>query len=395
MKKQHIIFVGRRNTGKSSLINVLTGQHTAIVSDVAGTTTDPVKKSYEIPGYAPVVFIDTAGTDDAGELGMMRVEKTMQAIALADLAILVIAGNQFGSEEEQLCDTFRLLDLPFIILHNQSDLEPLTSALESKLKMTYNVPVLSFSTRNATDASPILDAIRAIPLHPQPLPLIGDLINPGDVVLLVAPVDSAAPTGRLILPQVQTIRDVLDHRAVSIVLQPEELTGFLNKSGIRPQLVITDSQVFKKVAEELPADIPLTGFSIILARQKGNFEHYIRGSRQIDHLKDNDRILVLESCSHHVSCEDIGRVKIPALLKKYTGKELQFDVVAGLDAIKRPVREYALVIQCGGCMVTEKQLRNRLIPFIQAGVPISNYGMTIAYTNGIFERALQVFDLKK
>ncbi|WP_294142411.1 [FeFe] hydrogenase H-cluster maturation GTPase HydF [uncultured Sanguibacteroides sp.] len=390
--KLHIVLLGRRNNGKSSLINLLTGQEIAIVSEIAGTTTDTVKRSYEIPDFASVIFIDTAGIDDSGKLGEKRIEKTRNAIAQADIAIVVIAHNRFGQEEEELINELKKLETPFIILHNKSDEEALLPDLGSKLVKTYNCPVIDFSTFTRQNHR-IIEALKEVWKDRQqgPKSLIGDLLTPGDIVLLIAPIDSEAPAGRLILPQVQMIRDILDNHCSGIVLQPEEIASFLENTKIRPKMAITDSQVFKKVAPIVPTEIPLTSFSIVLARHKGNFEAYLEGTAQIENLKEGDRILMLESCSHHVSCEDIGRHKIPNWLQTYTGKTFTFDFIVGLDAITRPITDYAMVIQCGGCMITGKQLKNRLQPAIDAGIPVSNYGMTIAYLHGIFNRAIEIF----
>ena len=389
--KLHIILLGRRNSGKSSLINALTGQNIAIVSDVAGTTTDLVKKSYEIPDFASVIFIDTAGIDDTGALGEMRVEKTRNAISQADMALLVVTNNHFGEHEQQLAEQLKKLEIPFLVIHNKRDESALTPALKEKLTTTYNCPVIDYSTRkDNTDL--ILNTLKSVwKKDNTPKSLIGDLLSPGDIVLLITPIDSEAPAGRLILPQVQMIRDILDNHCTSIVLQPEEITPFLEKTGIRPRLAIADSQVFKKVTAIIPPEIPLTSFSIVLARHKGNFKAYLAGTPRIEELKEGDRILMLESCSHHVSCEDIGRHKIPRWLQEYTGKNFQFDFIVGLDAITRPITDYAMVIQCGGCMITGKQLKNRLQPAIDAGIPVSNYGMTIAHLHGIFGKAMKVF----
>lgn len=390
MDKQHIVITGRSNTGKSSLINAILGQSKAVVSAQAGTTTDPVKKSYEIPGVASVVLVDTAGIDDTGTIGHLRIEKTWEALRQADIAILVIAGNRFEKEEQQLISEFQRLKQPFLIVHNKSDLVPLAPALRETISRQYNAPLIDFSARQS-DPGELIDAL--IPLLPaqRHTTLLGALLHPGQTVLLITPIDSEAPTGRLILPQVQMLRDILDNRCIAIVLQPQELPAYLATHTPAPDLVITDSQAFGKVAALLPPEIPLTSFSIILAHHKGNFSHYLQGTRKIASLRDNDRILMLESCSHHVSCEDIGRVKLPALLQKYTGKKLTFDFIAGLSRIERPLTDYALILQCGGCMVTATQLRNRLQPAIDAGVPVSNYGMAIAFTQGIFEKAVRPF----
>lgn len=390
MDKINIVITGRRNTGKSSLINIILGQEKAIVSDIAGTTTDPVKKSYEIPGFASVVFTDTAGIDDTGTLGQQRIRKSLEAIGQADAAILVITDNYFGEEENILTEEFCKHKIPFVVVHNKQDLSPLTQELKKRLEKEYHIQVVDFSVHR-NNAQPLIDALKNTIQTPEPTSLIGALVQPGDIVMLVTPIDSSAPVGRMILPQVQMLRDILDNRCVSIVLQPDEITGFLNHTSIIPALVVTDSQVFGQVAPLIPENIPLTSFSIVLAHHKGNFEHYLLGTNRIDDLRDGDTILMLESCSHHVSCEDIGRVKIPALLRKYTGKQLNFDFIAGLGEIKRPITDYALIIQCGGCMITSRQLHHRLRPAIEAGIPVSNYGMTIAWVQGIFDRTTRPF----
>lgn len=392
MEKLHITIVGRRNSGKSSLINVLTGQKVAIVSDVPGTTTDPVKRSYEIPGFASVVFIDTAGIDDTGELGRQRIAKTTEILPQSDFILLLITENRFEAMEENLVRQIQNLHIPFLILHNKSDILPLHSDVKNTLESRYKTQVIDFCCRRPENISELFEAIRKLKQISTSPSLLGKIIRPRDILLLVTPIDSEVPVGRLILPQVQMIRDILDNHSVSIVLQPEEISSFLLTTGIRPRLVITDSQVFKKVAEQIPANIPLTSFSIVLAHRKGYFQEYIKGTRTIDRLQDGDTILLLESCSHHTTCEDIGRVKIPALLKKYTGKQLNFEFIPALDPLEKSPSAYALVIQCGGCMVTSQQLQTRLRPFIESGIPVSNYGMTLAFLNGIFERSIQEWE---
>lgn len=390
MDKVHIVIAGKRNTGKSSLINCIIGQEKAVVSDIAGTTTDPVKKSYEIPGVASVVFIDTAGIDDEGTLGQLRIGKTLDAIRQADAAILVISHNRFGEEEEKLMSEFQKSGQPFLVLHNQSDLEPLAESLMHEIKTRWHTDILPFSTLQP-EREALMKAIAQLVGKPEQRSLLGDIIRPGQLILLVTPIDSEAPTGRLILPQVKMLRDILDNHCMSIVLQPEEIPTFFARTPIRPDLVVTDSQVFGIVARQIPPEIPLTSFSIVFARHKGNFARYVEGTPHISRLQDGDRILMLESCSHHVSCEDIGRIRIPSLLRKHTGKQLEFDFIAGLDRIPRPFTDYALIIQCGGCMVTARQLRNRLQPAIDAGIPVSNYGMALAWMQGIFQRATAPF----
>lgn len=394
MDKIYIVITGRRNTGKSSLINCILGQDKAVVSDIAGTTTDPVKKSYELPGIASIVFIDTAGIDDEGKLGALRINKTNEAIRQADIAILVLTDNQWGEYEEKLVRGFQALGQPFLIVHNQSDRIAPTPDLRQKIEKEYHTELISFSTLHS-DPAPLVEALARLIGKPESRSLLDSLIQPGQIVMLVTPIDSEAPTGRMILPQVQMLRDILDNRCISIVLQPEEIPTFFEQTSVIPHLIVTDSQAFGKIAPMIPCHIPLTSFSIVLAHHKGNFNAYLQGTSQIKNLQDGDRILMLESCSHHVSCEDIGRIKIPALLKRYTQKQLEFDFIAGLDQIKRPFTDYALIIQCGGCMVTARQLSNRLKPAIDAGIPVSNYGMAIAYVQGIFERATEPFISKR
>ncbi len=390
--RPHIGIYGRRNYGKSSLINKITKQDIAIVSDIAGTTTDIVRKAIEIFQIGPVVMIDTAGIDDTGELGKLRVQKTLESLDLIDFAILLIAYNTFDEIEKNLINEFKNRNIPFIIVHNKSDIEPLSPDLKNKLEQSYNVPVIDCSTKN-DDLQPLIDLLKLyIPESAFKTPnVIGDIVNPGSLVLLITPIDSEAPEGRLILPQVQTIRDVLDNDSIAIVCKENEAEHVIKTISPEPSLVITDSQVFSFVNNIISKHILLTSFSILLASKKGEFNYYVQGTPYIDKLKDNDKILILESCTHEVTCDDdIGRVKIPRWLSEYTGKKLEFKVVSGLENIKN-IRDYAMVIQCGGCVVTRKQLELRLRPAIDAGIPVSNYGMTIAYTKGIFKRAIQPF----
>jgi [FeFe] hydrogenase H-cluster maturation GTPase HydF len=382
---------GRRNNGKSTLINRLAGQDIAIVSETPGTTTDPVKKSFEITGFGPVVLVDTAGTDDIGELGEKRISKTLNAIDLVDLAILITANNQLEEPEKKLIDEFQKRDVPFFVIHNNEDLAPMQPEFEQKAMATGAKMLLGMSPDLSVE--PIIQTIQnTIPESAFTTPtLLGDLINHGDIVLLITPIDIEAPAGRMILPQVQTIRDVLDNDAVCVVLKEREADSFLQRTGIQPALVVTDSQVFPKADASIPENIPLTSFSILLARLKGDFGNYLHGTPAISKLQDGDRVLMLESCTHHVSCDDIGRMKIPRWIRAFTGKKLEFDVVAGLDAIKRPVTDYSLVIQCGGCMITRRQLHNRLRAAIDSGVPVTNYGMAIAWVHGIYHRAVAPF----
>ncbi len=391
--KPHIGIYGRRNSGKSSLINCLAGQDIAIVSDHAGTTTDPVKKSFEITGFGPVILVDTAGIDDSGDLGQKRVDRTIKTLEIVDLALLIVTTNSWGRFEDELIKNFRDHDLPFIVIHSKSDISEPTVEFKNKIFSITASPLFEFSSVDKRNYEELITLIRdTIPEHSyKTQTLLGDLISYGDIVILITPIDIEAPAGRLILPQMQAIRDILDNEAVAIVLKEREVDAFLKKTKIKPALAITDSQVFVKADASIPKDIPLTSFSIMLARFKGDFENYLKGTPEISRLKDGDRVLLLESCTHHVSCDDIGRTKIPRWITKFTGKKIEYDVVAGLDTILRPVTDYSLVIQCGGCMITRKQLHNRLLPAIKAGVPVTNYGMAIAYVQGIYERAIAPF----
>ena len=391
--KPHIGIYGRRNSGKSSLINCLAGQDIAIVSDHAGTTTDPVKKSFEITGFGPVILVDTAGIDDSGDLGQKRIDRTVRTLDIIDLAILIVTNNTWGSFEDDLVDRFRTKDIPFVIIHNKSDLQQPGSDFVKEIREKSGTELFEFSSLDKRNYEKLIDLIKTtIPEHSWKTPaLLGDLINYGDIVLLITPIDVEAPAGRLILPQVQAIRDILDNDAVAIVMKEREVDTFLKKTGVLPALAITDSQVFVKADTSIPPEIPLTSFSIMLARFKGDFENYLKGTPKISELKDGDRVLILESCTHHVACDDIGRTKIPGWITSFTGKKLDFDVVAGLDILPRPVTDYALLIQCGGCMITRRQLYNRLQPAVKAGIPVTNYGMAIAYVHGIYKRAIAPF----
>jgi len=389
----HIGLFGRRNTGKSSIINRLTGQNLSIVSDIAGTTTDPVKKAVEIPGLGPVVLIDTAGIDDAGQLGQQRVNKTLQAMKQVDMAIVVFCNNLFDKEEHQLAEQLQELQIPFILLHNKSDEHPADKSLIAELTNRYQADFLDFSAKTGDNLETLLQLLqKIIPDNFNQLPpLFGDKVRNGEMVLLVTPIDTEAPAGRMILPQVQAIRETLDFNCVAVVLKETEVKDFIGLTSIIPSLVITDSQLFGKIDKLIPPEIPLTSFSILLARQKGNFEAYLKGTPPIDKLQNGDRILIMESCTHHSTCDDIGRVKIPRWLQEYTGRRLEFDILAGLSEPPRSIKEYALVIQCGGCMITRKQLHNRLQTAINANVPVTNYGMAIAYVKGSWERSVEIF----
>ena len=383
---------GDRNVGKSSLINSLTGQQVAIVSDVAGTTTDPVRKRIELPGIGICTVIDTAGLDDdGGALGRERVAKSLAAARQVDLGILVFAENRFPEGAARVAELLQKLNVPLVLVHNKSDLEPLKDDLRKRLNAEYKTePVAYACTAGAEDRDRLTAAIREALSGAEVIerPMFEGLVRKGGQIVLVCPIDSEAPQGRLILPQVNAIRAILDGGGVATVLQPEELDGYLKENGSRVALVVTDSQVFARVAAIVPEGIPLTSFSMLLARSMGSFDAYRAGIGTLDRLKDGDRILMLESCTHHANCEDIGRVKLPALIRKYTGKQLGFEMVSGLDD-PGDLSRYALAIQCGGCMVTARQLQNRVKAVIEAGVPVVNYGMAISYLTGIYQRALK------
>ncbi len=381
--RPHIGIFGKMNAGKSSLINALSGQETAVVSAQPGTTTDPVKKTMEILGIGPVVLIDTAGIDDTSALGMLRIQRTYEALEQVDLAIIVFTG-ELDNTVQSLMESCVARKVPFFLVHNKEDVSPMKTEIRG-------VDVLKFSCQQPNVAQ-LLDKIK------QHLPkssymsnvLLDDHVRPGDEVLLVIPVDASAPEGRLILPQVQTIRNLLDIGAVAVCLKDTELREYLQTHT--PKLVITDSQVFEYVNAVVPPEIALTSFSILFSRLKGDFEAYLQGTRAISRLQDGDKVLIMESCSHSVNkCDDIGRTKLPHWLEKFTGKKLSFTVISGLDALPDDVRAYKLAVQCGGCMVTRTQILKRLNKLTEQGVPVSNYGLAIAYCNGIFDRATEMF----
>jgi [FeFe] hydrogenase H-cluster maturation GTPase HydF len=391
--KPHIGIFGRRNNGKSSLINTLAGQDVAIVSEQPGTTTDPVRKSVEIFGIGPSILVDTAGIDDTGDLGKLRVKKTLQVIKSIDLAIIVITENEFGQFENGLISQFEQFEIPYIFVHNKSDKTPLSLKFQLFIHKEIKTDIVDFSTLNPKNKEQLIQTIiRHMPNTAYTSQsLLGGLLNRGDIVMLITPIDNEAPEGRMILPQVQAIRDVLDNDCINIVLKETEVEYFLKTTGIKPKIAVTDSQMFGRIDKVIPKDIPLTGFSVLLARHKGPFDKYMEGTPKIDRLKDGDKVLILESCTHQVNCDDIGRYKIPNWLSEYTGKKLEFDIVAGLDSFENDLKNYALIVQCGGCMITRKQVHSRLKEAMEAGVPVTNYGMAIAYCKGIYKRAIEPF----
>lgn len=366
------------------------------MSDLPGTTTDPVRKTMELKGVGPVVWVDTAGIDDIGHLGSQRAERSRQTLLQMDLVLLLFSENTFGEDEEQLIQLCQKHQIPFILVYSLSDKYTPDFHFVETIERRCSQSVFLFSFADDSLRNDLLDAVGntlSETAYAQPS-LLGNRIGCGDVVLLVVPIDSAAPTGRLILPQVQVLRDILDHHAQAIVCRETELNQTLRDLSHPPSLVITDSQVFHQVSDAVPEAIPLTSFSIILAHSKGPFELYLQGATAVDGLQDGDRVLMLESCTHNATCEDIGRVKLPRMLNAYTGRQIVCEAVAGLSAITRSVREYSLVIQCGGCVFTPRQLRSRLAPVIETGIPVTNYGIALAHLNGILPRAVRFFKIR-
>ncbi len=387
----HIGIYGRRNTGKSSLLNAITRQQVSIVSDVAGTTTDPVEKPMELLPIGPVLFIDTAGIDDVGALGEQRVERTRRAFDRTDLGVIVVGAEGWGSYEEAILAELRDRKLPVIVALNKSDLGEPDAALVSRLAEQRVEWVRTVATRGEGILDLRESLIRAVPEEYVQAPaLVGDLVPPGGVAVLVTPIDMEAPKGRLILPQVQAIRDLLDHDACTMVVKERELRHALELLKEPPALVVTDSQAFLKVAADTPPEVPMTSFSILFARAKGDLAEFVRGATAIDHLKSGSRVLVSEACTHHPIGDDIGRVKIPRWLRQYVGGSLEIAHVQGHD-FPADIGSYDLVIHCGACALNRRAMLSRIARCRAASVPVTNYGMTIAYTLGIFERALGPF----
>lgn len=380
----HIGFFGLRNAGKSSVVNAVTGQELSLVSDVKGTTTDPVKKAMELLPLGPVVIIDTPGIDDVGQLGEMRVKKARQILNLTDIAVLVTESDaELTEAETELVTLFNDKNIPYIIAYNKSDLrdkipEPSENTIYVSAKENLNIYELKEMIGKLVKQEDISKR------------LVGDLISPNDVIVLVVPIDKAAPKGRLILPQQQTIRDILDSGAVSVVTRDTELTETLASLGKKPKMVITDSQAFARVSKDTPEDVLLTSFSILFARYKGDLVSAVKGAAMLDKLKDGDIVLISEGCTHHRQCGDIGTQKLPALIKKYTGKNIGFEFTSGTN-FPEELTKYALVIHCGGCMLNEREMKYRVKQTLDNGVPITNYGTAIAYINGILRRSLMPF----
>ena len=387
----HIGIFGRRNTGKSSILNALTQQNVSIVSEVAGTTTDPVEKPMELLPLGPVLFIDTAGIDDIGVLGEKRIEKTLAVFDRTDLGVIVTNFNEWGEYEQKIIDELKDRSIPFIVVFNKTDVYEEYSEITTLL----NDSKIEFTKTSVPNGIGLLD-LRQLLLRSAPADFINrpsilaDLVGPGEAAILVVPIDKEAPKGRLILPQVQSIRDLLDNDSFCTVVKERELREALSRFNKPPKLVVTDSQAFLKVAADTPLEIPITSFSILFARFQGDLSEMVRGALAIEKLKTGDKVLIAEACSHHPIGEDIGTVKIPRWLTQYVGGKLQIDSMRGHDFPKN-LSEYKIIIHCGACMWNRREMLSRIMKAKQAGVPITNYGLTIAYSLGIFERALQPF----
>lgn len=395
-ERVHIGFFGKRNAGKSSVMNKVTGQELAVVSDVKGTTTDPVYKAMELLPLGPVVMMDTPGIDDEGELGGLRVKKSYQVLNKTDAAVLVIDGKAGMSGEDQaLLERIRKKNIPSILVLNKRDLlteEEVCQTL-SGLPEGYQEgkDYLWVSAQEGTGVQELKERLAVLAsTEENQKKIVGDLLSPGDFVVLVVPIDKAAPKGRLILPQQQTIRDILDADAVSVVIKEDRLKETLESLGKKPRLVITDSQVFGRVSKDTPKELLLTSFSILFVRYKGNLETVVEGARTLEKLKDGDKVLISEGCTHHRQCGDIGTEKLPAWIRKYTEKNLEFSFTSGTE-FPDELGEYSLIVHCGGCMLNEREMKYRLSCAEDQGVPMTNYGIIIAYMNGILERSLEPF----
>ena len=387
----HIGIFGRRNVGKSSILNALTEQEVSIVSEIAGTTTDPVEKPMELLPLGPVLFIDTAGIDDVGALGEKRIRKTLGVFDRTDMGIIVSNSTDWGSFEEKILQELKDRDIPGIIVFNKSDIYPSRDCLLNSFSGE-KIPFIETSAVTGEGITELREAIlKTAPDDFINRPsILADLVGPGEMAVLVIPVDKEAPKGRLILPQAQSIRDLLDGDAFCMVTKESELREALSRLNKPPKLVVTDSQAFLKVAADTPPEIPMTGFSILFARFQGDLNEMVRGAMAIDNLKAGDKILIGEACTHHPIGEDIGTVKIPNWLTQYVGGKLQIDHLRGHD-FPDNISEYKLIIHCGACMWNRREMLNRILKARQSGVPITNYGLTIAYSLGVFERALQPF----
>lgn len=384
-ERLHIGIFGRRNAGKSSIINAITGQDLAIVSDVSGTTTDPVQKAMELLPLGPVLMIDTPGLDDEGSLGELRIRKSVQVLNKTDIAVLVInAPEGIQPEDRAILDRIKKKNIPYVIAYNKADL--LDTIPEPEDDRTIWV-----SASTGYHIYELKDLIAAQYREPEEKKrIVGDLLDPADLAVLVVPIDSAAPKGRLILPQQQTIRDILDSSAIAVVCKETELSHTLNSLSQKPKIVITDSQAFKRVARETPDDILLTSFSILMARYKGNLNELVHGVTAIDTIRDGDRVLISEGCTHHRQCDDIGTVKLPRWIRNYTHAEPEFEYSSG-TGFPDDLSRYRMIIHCGGCTLNEREMKYRIACAADAGIPITNYGILIAYIHGILKRSVQAF----
>lgn len=392
-ERVHIGFFGRRNAGKSSVLNTVTGQDLAVVSDVKGTTTDPVQKSMELLPLGPVVVIDTPGIDDEGELGALRVKKSYQVLNKSDAAVLVVDASLGLCEEDfAFIEHIQKKQIPYAVAFNKSDLAPSASlAKDLQYLKEHQIDFVSVSTADLSGIDTLKEKIATLAkTEDTKLRIVADLIHPSDFVVLVVPIDKAAPKGRLILPQQQTIRDILEADATAIVVKEYELRDTLAHLGKKPRLVITDSQVFAKVSADTPADIMLTSFSILFARYKGNLPALIKGVTALEQIEDGDKILVSEGCTHHRQCDDIGSVKLPRWIRQYTGKEPEFVFSSGTE-FPADLSPYKMIVHCGGCMLNAREMKYRLACAKDQNIPMTNYGILIAYIQGILKRSVEPF----
>ena len=392
-ERVHIGFFGRRNAGKSSVLNAVTGQDLAVVSDVKGTTTDPVQKSMELLPLGPVVVIDTPGIDDEGELGALRVKKSYQVLNKSDAAVLVVDASLGLCEEDfAFIEHIQKKQIPYAVAFNKSDLAPSASlAKDLQYLKEHQIDFVSVSTADLSGIDTLKEKIATLAkTEDTKLRIVADLIHPSDFVVLVVPIDKAAPKGRLILPQQQTIRDILEADATAIVVKEYELRDTLAHLGKKPRLVITDSQVFAKVSADTPADIMLTSFSILFARYKGNLQALVKGVTALEQIEDGDKILVSEGCTHHRQCDDIGSVKLPRWIRQYTGKEPEFVFSSGTE-FPADLSPYKMIVHCGGCMLNAREMKYRLACAKDQNIPMTNYGILIAYIQGILKRSVEPF----
>ncbi|GKX28886.1 [FeFe] hydrogenase H-cluster maturation GTPase HydF [Vallitalea longa] len=390
----HIALFGKRNAGKSSIINAITNQDIALVSSVKGTTTDPVYKAMEILPIGPVVIVDTAGLDDEGELGELRKKKTLEVLNKTDLAILIVdAETGITNFEKGILKNIKGKNIPIVGIINKIDTAPLATEELSKMEKDLSLKLIPVSAIKKEGIEEVKnEIIKKLPDEDSKHKLVGDIIEPGDFVVLVVPIDSAAPKGRLILPQQQVIRDILDNDAISIVTKEYTLKDTLKNIGKKPKIVITDSQVFQKVSEDTPEDIMLTSFSILFARYKGDLIKLIEGAKKLETLKDGDKVLIAEGCTHHRQSDDIGTVKIPKWIKEYTGKNIKFEFSSGFKYPSN-LADYSLIVHCGGCMLNRREMQHRIKVASDNNIPIVNYGVIIAYVKGILKRVTEPFPL--